>query len=115
MNNQESLVVVQKDDGEFLDEKDEKKTEKSPEKHDRTLEKRIVNVDRNQVNTLYLPWSFLIIIKKVYLDFKEKEGKEYNDAIIHNNVNIILKILIHFSTARTARQEKRSQTVIRRI
>ena len=55
MNNQESLVVVQKDDGEFLDEKDEKKTEKSPEKHDRTLEKRIVNVDRNQVNTLYLP------------------------------------------------------------
>ena len=45
----ESLVVVQKDEGEILDEKDDKKTEKSPEKFDRTLEKRIVNVDRNQV------------------------------------------------------------------
>lgn len=46
--NVESLVVVQKDEGEILDQKDDKKTEKSPEKIDRT-EKRIVNVDRNQV------------------------------------------------------------------
>ena len=41
--------MVQKDEGEVLDEKTEKKAEKSPEKNDRTLEKRIVNVDRNQV------------------------------------------------------------------
>lgn len=27
---------------------------------------------------------------KVYLEFKEMEGREYNDAIIHNNVNLII-------------------------
>lgn len=48
----DSLVVVQKDEGEILDEKLEKKLEKSPEKHDKTLEKRIVNVDRNQVEII---------------------------------------------------------------
>ena len=45
----ESLVLVQKDEGEVPDEKTEKKGEKSPEKNDRNIEKRIVNVDRNQV------------------------------------------------------------------
>ena len=55
------MVVVQKDEGEILDEKDDKKTEKSPEKFDRTLEKRIVNVDRNQVTFFYI--SEIIMIK----------------------------------------------------
>ena len=50
----DSLVVVQKDEGEVLDEKAEKKAEKSPEKHDKTIEKRIVNVDRNQVTYIYI-------------------------------------------------------------
>ena len=55
----ESLVIVQKDEGEIIDEKVEKKTERSPEKLDRTLEKKIVNVDRNQVKNLIITYNLL--------------------------------------------------------
>lgn len=67
----ESLVIVQKDEGEILPVKDEKKTEKSPDKNNQSIDKKIVNVDRNQV----------------YLTFRDKEGKEYHDSIINNNVS----------------------------
>lgn len=42
-------MVVQKDEGEILEENKDKKTERSPEKLDKTFDKRIINVDRNQV------------------------------------------------------------------
>lgn len=87
------MVVVQKDEGEILEEKQDKKTERSPEKLDKTLDKRIINVDRNQVKLIFLCFFFKFFLnylleKKVYLEFKEMEGREYNDAIIHNNVNL---------------------------
>lgn len=72
----ESLVAVQKDEGEILPVKDEKKIEKSPDKNNQSIDKKIVNVDRNQV----------------YLTFRDKEGKEYHDSIINNNVSKKKKI-----------------------
>lgn len=71
-----------KDDGEIINDKDDKKLDRSAEKNEKTFERKIINVDRNQV----------------YLEFKEREGKEYNDSIIHNAVmnkfNFILNIFI---------------------
>lgn len=67
----ESLVVIPKDEAYETKEKDEKELTQSLATE--TLpEKKIVNVDKNTV----------------YLEFKQKEGKEYNDAIMTNHEDL---------------------------